>query len=59
MINNNEELRAAVTLATNSLYVMCNTKDTAELLKAFTDAKDNLIEIYKYNHLRINDNTSK
>ena len=59
MITNNEELRAAVTIATNSLYIMCNTKDSVELLNAFTSAKDNLIEIYKYNHLRINDNNSK
>ena len=54
-IKSNEELRAAVTVATNSLYVMCNTKDQTELLSAFVVVKDNLVEIFKYNQLRISD----
>lgn len=54
-IKTNEELRAAVTVATNSLYVMCNTKDQTELLSAFVIVKDNLVEIFKYNQLRISD----
>lgn len=54
-IKSNEELRAAVTVATNSLYVMCNTKDQTELLSAFVTVKDNLVEIFKYNQLRISD----
>lgn len=48
-INNATELNSAVALTTNHLYNMCNSKDIGDIIKSFTEAKDYLIAIYKYN----------
>ena len=48
-IQNVNELRTAVTLLTANVNNMCNTNDLDEVIKAFCEAKDLLINIYKYN----------
>ena len=53
MINNNTELRRDVTLLTASINKMCNTTDIDEVTKEFCEAKDLLINIYKYNVARL------
>ena len=53
MINNNDELRTAVTLLTANVNNMCNTTDIEEVIKTFCESKDLLIDIYKYNVVRL------
>lgn len=48
-IENTNELREAVVLLTASANAMCNAKDTEEIVKHFIEAKDTLVNIYKYN----------
>lgn len=48
-IENADELRAAVVLLTANANAMCNAKDTEEIVKYFIEAKDLLVNIYKYN----------
>ena len=52
-IQNANELRAAVTLLTANVNNMCNTDDLDEVIKAFCESKDLLINIYKYNVVRL------
>lgn len=52
-ITTNEELRAAVTLLTAHVNNMCNTKDGNDVVKSMSEAKDLLINIYKYNAGRV------
>ena len=49
MINNSNDLRAAVTYLTANVNAMCNASDINVIIQNFTQAKDKLIEIYKYN----------
>ena len=48
-IESEKELREAVVLLTASANAMCNSKDTEEIVKHFIEAKDTLVNIYKYN----------
>jgi hypothetical protein len=48
-IESEKELREAVVLLTASANAMCNAKDTEEIVKHFIEAKDTLVNIYKYN----------
>ncbi len=48
-----EELRTAVTLLTANVNNMCNTTDINEVIKAFCESKDLIIDIYKYNVVRL------
>lgn len=50
-INNQEQLRAAVTTLNASVIGMCNNNSIEDIVQKFTDAKDLLIAIYKYNVL--------
>ena len=48
-INDSKELNGAVAFTTNHIYNMCNAKDLDDIINSFTEAKDYLIAIYKYN----------
>ena len=48
-----EELRTAVTLLTANVNNMCNTTDINDVIDAFCESKDLLIDIYKYNVTRL------
>lgn len=48
-ITNSTELNSAVALTTNHLYNICNSKDINDIIVSFSEAKDYLIAIYKYN----------
>lgn len=53
MINDMNELRTAVTMLTANVNNMCNTTDIEQIIKAFCESKDLLIDIYKYNVVRV------
>lgn len=53
MIENNNDMRTAVTYLTANVNEMCNTNDVDNVMKCFCEAKDRLIEIYKYNVERL------
>lgn len=53
MINNKTELLAATTYLTAAINEMCNTSDIEVVSSKFCEAKDNLIEIFKYNVTRL------
>lgn len=52
-VTNATELRSATILLNSNSLSMCNAKTMEELVQHFGDAKDLLIEIYKYNATRI------
>lgn len=52
-IQNANELRTAVTLLTANVNNMCNTNEIDEVIKTFCESKDLLINIYKYNVVRL------
>lgn len=54
-IKNRKELEEANVLVKVNCLNMCNAKSIEEVAKAFTEAKDNLIAIYKYNVTRLQD----
>lgn len=53
-IKDSKELNGAVALCTNHIYNMCNAKDIETIISSFSEAKDFLIAIYKYNVDRLN-----
>lgn len=52
-ITNDTELRSATILLNANGLAMCNDKTVDEVVQHFCEAKDLLIEIYKYNTTRI------
>lgn len=52
-IQNANDLRTAVTLLSANVNNMCNTTDVEEVIKSFCESKDLLINIYKYNVVRL------
>lgn len=52
-VTNASEQRSATILLQASTLNMCNAKTKEDLVKNFTDAKDLLIELYKYNAERL------
>lgn len=52
-IQNANELRTAVTLLTANVNNMCNTNNIDDVIAAFCESKDLLINIYKYNVIRL------
>ena len=52
-ITNDTEQRSATILLNHHCLTMCNDKTMDKLVEDFTQAKDLLIEIYKYNAKRI------
>lgn len=55
-ITNDTEQRSATILLNANGLSMCNAKTSEELVEHFSQAKDLLIELYKYNAKRIVDN---
>lgn len=56
-ITNSTELNSAVALTTNHLYNICNSKDINDIITSFSEAKDYLIAIYKYNVEKLTQNS--
>ena len=54
-VTNATEQRSATILLQASALNMCNARTKEDLVKNFTDAKDLLIELYKYNAERLKD----
>lgn len=52
-ITNDSEQRSATILLNHHSLAMCNAKTMENLVENFAEAKDLLIEIYKYNATRI------
>lgn len=58
-VTNDTELRSATILLNANGLAMCNDKTVDEVVQHFCEAKDLLIEIYKYNTKRIVDQEDK
>jgi len=58
-ITNDTEQRSATILLNHHSLAMCNDKTMDKLVENFAQAKDLLIEIYKYNAKRIVESQEK
>ena len=51
-IKNNNDMRAAVTLINDNMLKMCNSNNIDDIVKYFSDTKDMLVELFRYNASR-------
>jgi hypothetical protein len=51
-IKNNNDMRAAATLINDNMLKMCNSNNIDDIVKYFSDTKDMLVELFRYNASR-------